>query len=172
EEGYGYAQKREELKERKKELEERRDELRDEVQDYMDHLIPFTFAPQLLKKLLRELKQDKGRASNKAITQFADELSEDQLKNVAQKSDELTEEFPDTKLVKLVSAEGDKEVIHPVSDQDRQEMIYWISELIPDKAEEFTQVTDELTELEEELAHTRDMITRVPDEEVIQPYVE
>lgn len=182
-EGAAFIQQRDQLEARRKELERQIEVERNTIRDLANELLPFTLAPEWNKRLrgrlLSEAALEQARLTRDdrrvQASRLADHLRSGELRVVAPnvQSDDWERIAAQIQALLTPNEEDDgSPLVHPLSNQQRQQMLDWITvvgETLPNKVDE---VGRQLEADEDELRSVQRMLQQVPTEEIGQPLID
>ena len=183
-EGGSFATKREKLKTQKKSIDEEIEHVKEQIRDLCSNLLPFTYAPDLCRALKRRLIEEEREQQKSAAINFLN-MSLDKLIQGIEFSSSWNslrispEDRP--KVVSIILSElknkielannSCKEIIHPLSSVEREEILKWIESALNDVPLRLTQLSLQL----EKLIRTRQKIEKflfsVPSDDVMHPLI-
>ncbi len=182
-EGAAFIQQRDQLEFRRKELERHIEVERNTIRDLANVLLPFALAPEwnnrLRNRLLSEAALEQARLTRDdrrvQALRLSEQLRSDEFRDVAPRvqSDDWERIAAQIQALLIPIEEDDgSPLIHPLSNQQRQQILEWIAavgEALPRKVDE---VGRQLEVDEDELRSVQRMLQQVPTEEIGQPLID
>ncbi len=183
-EGGSFASKREKLKAQKKSIDEEIENIKDQIRTLCSNLLPFAYAPDLCQALRKRLIEEEREQQKVAAISFLNLALDELMQGI--KLSSLWESLgmsPEdgSKVVRIVLGElknkfklannSCKEIIHPLSSVERDEMLKWIESALNDVPSRLMQLSSKL----EKLVRTRQRIEKflfsVPSDDVMHPLI-
>jgi DNA sulfur modification protein DndD len=185
--GSWFAERLDDLKTTRQQLEVEIEVQRRQAQESANGLLPFAVAPQMCafvaERLYLEAEYERSRAAHQTLDHQVKRVS-DTLRSQGFWDDvglDLEDPIRHKLLAKITSAlrEGiqpygldPREVIHQVSEGDRQTLLGWIEQATTRVPQEFRQSINRLNGLESKLAQVDEELALVPEDEALQPLVQ
>ncbi|MGB9694149.1 MAG: DNA sulfur modification protein DndD, partial [Fervidobacterium sp.] len=183
-EGGSFASKREKLKAQKKSIDEEIENIKDQIRDLCSNLLPFAYAPDLCQALRKRLVEEEKEQQKSAAINFLNRALDELMQGIELSSlwDSLRISPEDrSKAVRIILSElknkielannSCKEIIHPISSIERDEMLKWIELALNDVPLRLMQLSSRL----EKLVRTRQRIEKilfsVPSDDVMHPLI-
>ena len=182
--GGGYAKNRGRLDERKRQLSARVSQLETQVREHAHLLLPVALAPKLLNQLVAQLDSEQDLrvqcvledALVKAAKSTIARLRKLPIKR-GNGQTPLAEHPEFGQIVEIVKSthrapEMQVEMIHDLSNAQDRQIRTWSSEALSRLPVELARLAQELEQLYREQQKVERDLARVPDEEVLKPYLE
>jgi DNA sulfur modification protein DndD len=181
EHGGAYAKNRGRLEERKKQLGLRVSALEGSIRDRSQGLLPVALAPKLLKSTLEQLRGEQDLRFKCVLDEAMEKAARStltQLRKVTTKrgsNSVLLGDYPEfEKILAIVKAthrtrEWDIPMIHDLSNAHEQQIRSWAAEALDTLPRELKKTADELETLYREQQRVERDLSRIPQEDVIQP---
>ena len=184
-EGGGFANKRDQLKVEGKKLDEAIEVLKEEIRSLSGNLLPFAYVPELCVSLRNRLEHEEKEQQRAAAAQFLKIALEDLTMDLGkleyleslplsheQKHAIALETVSELKL-KIEKMNGiPKEIVHPFSSVERNEIFRWIEASLTTIPSRLMQLSTRLENSEKEKEKIEDFIFRAPTDDVLRPLFE
>jgi len=181
-EGGGYANKREQLRLEEKKLDETVDLLREEIRELCASLLPFSFIPESCAFLQNRLEQEEKEQQRIATLTFLRNALKDLTKDLdnmnyldsfsltQEQRHAITTETVNELRNRIEKMNGTcKEILHPLSSVERNEMLRWISMSLNHIPIRLAELTARLKKLESDKEKIDDFLFRAPSDDVLRP---
>lgn len=182
--GGGYAKNRGKLDERKRQLSVRVTQLESVVREHAHALLPVALAPKLLRQVISQLDSEQDLrvqcvledALNKAAKSTIARLKKLPLRRGSGRVP-LAEHPEFDQIVEIIryshrAPEMQAEMIHDLSNAQDRQIRTWSTEALNGLPIELARVAQELEQLYREQQKVERDLGRIPDDEVLQPYLE
>lgn len=183
-EGGGFIQHQDEMKERRTFLDTEIDNISDEIRELSAELVPFALVPQWNQRL-RERLELESMAKREELSQevlhhkskeIADTLSEPEFRD--EHAPDLSDDSWNRLIEKFVAALTDNksfnvtETRHPISDNVQHRIQNWIHEVMTEIPEKLHKLSVYLEDLEAERTEVEKRLKQVPDKDVTSPLLD
>lgn len=184
ERGGGYAKSRGKLEERKRQLAARVSHLESAVREHAHGLLPIALAPKLLREVVAQLDSEQDvrvqcvleDALNKAAKSTISRLKKLPVKGGSGRVP--LAEHPDfEQIIDIIkyshrAPDINAEMIHDLSTAQDQQIRTWATEALNGLPIELSRLAQELEQLYREQQKVERDLARIPDDAVLQPYLE
>jgi len=184
-EGGGFANKREQLKLEGKKLDETIGVLDEEIRGLCSNLLPFAYVPELCVALRNRLEQEDREQQRVAAALFLKTALEDLTRDLdkigymsslplsQEQRHAIARETVNELKTRVEKMNGvSKEVVHPFSSVERNEIFRWIEASLTTIPSRLVELSTRLTKLEAEKERIEGFIFRAPSDDVLRPLFE
>jgi DNA sulfur modification protein DndD len=186
-EGSWFAERLEDLKTTRQRLEVEIELLRRRAQELANGLLPFAITPQMslsvAERLQLEAEYEQGVAAQQVLASQLEQVSAELTSpefwiEIGISIDEATKRKVLSRVESALKQTiqlpdiAPEDVIHRVSDQDRQTLLNWIGQSRTQVPQEFCQTISQLNTLEEKLQQVGQEMQLVPADETLGPLVQ
>lgn len=186
-EGGGFANERDRLKAEQAQLTQNLSEIQSAIRDMCGELFPFSFVPELCADLATQIQNEKTLQD----WQSHQRLLRDQIGDVKSRIGEavladakdlkITKKARDilegriTELLDQLATSSDNELgtqlIHRLSDDDREELLGCIGRVLNDIPQQIVSLEFQLEEATRRLQQIKTSLAKVPEDDVLEPLV-
>lgn len=180
-EGGGFAQERDTLKDKKKELDKEIDETRESIRALARDKYPFALVPELCRDVIDQLEEEQqaeteAAAQARVVSELDDLTDEDSIWSDIEIPDETSEEvihrMQSTLEERLRSDTPDSQLSQDFSQREQEQMSAVVDDALNAVPDDLEDLTNSLENLIRERQEVTQDLKRAPDQSVISPILD